>query len=515
MFNREEEQRSALKNAQERECAEAIVRAVPFPLINLEADFRVHFANDAFYQTFQTTPEETQGRSFFELENGQWNLPTLRPLLEEVIPCKFFFNDFEVVHTFEKIGKRTMLVNARLLQPSGAQPGRILLGIVNITGRARAEEAQQVLAGIVECSTDAILSKDLNGNILSWNQGAESLFSYTAKEAIGQPIYMIIPEQYHSDEKAILQKVMQGERVYHYETVRRRKDGRVVEVSLTASPLRDAADKIIGASTIARDISGHKRAEEALREAKERLASQASELERLVAERTAELTAANKNLEAFVYSIAHDLRAPLRAMQGFSTLLLEESGPALDERGRDFAFRISRSAGFMDTLLKDLLAFSHISQQRFQLAPVNLRAAAQKAISSLDREIQDKNAVLELAGDWPKVLAHESTLIEVLVNLISNALKFVGPGVVPAILLRAEEQDNLAQVWVEDNGIGIAPEHQERIFRIFTRLGGEAYPGTGIGLAIVHKGIEQMGGRVGVESTLGRGSRFWFELRKG
>jgi signal transduction histidine kinase len=128
--------------------------------------------------------------------------------------------------------------------------------------------------------------------------------------------------------------------------------------------------------------------------------------------------------------------------------------------------------------------------------------------------IQEKNARVECSGPWPRVLAHEPTLAQVLINLTSNALKFVRPGALPLVRLRAEEAAQFIRVWVEDNGVGIAPGHQDQIFRLFTRLNGEKYPGTGIGLAIVQKGVERMGGRVGVESVADQGSRFWFELRK-
>jgi signal transduction histidine kinase len=262
------------------------------------------------------------------------------------------------------------------------------------------------------------------------------------------------------------------------------------------------------------EISERIRTEELLHRAQAQLSDRAGQLEALVAERTKEVTETNQQLETFVYSIAHDLRAPLRAMQGFSTLLVEEAGAALSETGRDFAHRIDKSAQFMDALLADLLAFSRISQQRVELASVSLNTIVGTVLSGLQRDITEKNARVENVGPWPAVLAHEATLTQVLSNLLSNALKFVAPGVAPRVRLRAEEQAGFVRVWVEDNGLGIAPAHQTQIFRLFIRLHGEKYPGTGIGLVIVQKGLDRMGGRGGVESTLGEGSRFWFELRK-
>jgi signal transduction histidine kinase len=212
------------------------------------------------------------------------------------------------------------------------------------------------------------------------------------------------------------------------------------------------------------------------------------------------------------------LRAPLRAMEGFSETLVAEAGPNFSKTGKDLANRISVSAQFMDAMLRDLLTYSRVSQERIELSAVNLEMSAQKQVFRLKTEIEQKNAEIEILGSWPPVLGHERTLGHVLSNLLSNALKFAKPNVPPLIRLRAEELTDsplpLVKVWVEDNGIGIEPRHQEQTFRLFTRLHGDQFPGTGFGLAIVQKGIERMGGRVGVESTVGEGSRFWFELRK-
>jgi len=200
------------------------------------------------------------------------------------------------------------------------------------------------------------------------------------------------------------------------------------------------------------EITERKHAEEALRLAQEKLLDRAGQLEELVAERTAELTATNKQLEAFVYSIAHDLRAPLRGMRGFTTLLLNEAGAALSETAQDYASRINKSAQFMDALLSDLLAFSHISQQRVVLAPVNLKPVVDSVISRLQREIQQTHATVESSGPWPDVLSHEPTLAQVLFNLMSNALKFITTDRQPVLRLRAEELPECIRVWVEDNG---------------------------------------------------------------
>jgi signal transduction histidine kinase len=262
------------------------------------------------------------------------------------------------------------------------------------------------------------------------------------------------------------------------------------------------------------EISERKQAEESLHIAQAQLTDRAGQLEGLVVERTGELTATNHQLEAFAYSVAHDLRSPLQAIKGFALLLVEQGGSTLNENCKNFAARISQSAQFMDTLLTDLLAFSRISQQRVVLASVNLETLVESVISRLQREIQEKNAQVETVGPWPDVMAHAPTLAQVLINLTSNALKFVKPGVPPIVRLWTEDRAEFVRVWVDDNGLGIAAAYKDQIFRLFSRLHGQEYSGTGVGLAIVQKGIERMGGKTGVESTLGQGSRFWFELQK-
>jgi len=359
-------------------------------------------------------------------------------------------------------------------------------------------DANRRLAAIVESSDDAIISKDLNGVIMSWNRGAQRIFGYTGDEVIGKPITMLMPPERVNEEPGILDRIRHGVRVDHYETVRRRKDGTLFDISLTVSPIVDDDGRIVGASKIARDITDRKRAETALREVREQLAKANEQLEIRIAERTAELAETNSQLEAFVYSIAHDLRAPLRSMQAFSSMILEEYGAKLDETGKLYARRVVRAAESMDMMVLDLLAYGRVARSALELGAANVAAAWAAAITQNEHTIRETNAVVETTAALPAVRAHEATLTQVLANLLGNALKFVPPGVTPRVRLWAEQRPETVRLWVEDNGIGIAPEHHERIFRVFERLHGKDYGGTGIGLSIVRKGTERMGGRVGV-----------------
>jgi signal transduction histidine kinase/CHASE3 domain sensor protein len=272
---------------------------------------------------------------------------------------------------------------------------------------------------------------------------------------------------------------------------------------------------------------------------REQLQNYTAQLEQRVAERTIKLQETNAELEAFSYSVSHDLRAPLRTLQGFTQALLEDYGDRLDPIGQDYTRYIAEAAVSMDTLIADLLAYSRLSRAEIQIQPIDLSRVVAEALSQLDVELRERQALVTVEEFLPQVMAHRRTLVQVLTNLLANAVKFVKPEVQPQVRVWAEERGstesgvgnrdrtddsplptphslpNWVRLWVEDNGIGIAPEYQDRIFRVFERLHGvETYPGTGIGLAIVRKGMERLGGRVGVESQLGQGSRFWIELPK-
>ena len=252
-----------------RDYAEAIIRTARDPLVILRADLHVNTANETFYKTFKTTPDQTQGRLIYDLGDQQWNIPKLRMLLEDILPRNSFFDDFEVTHDFPQIGRRTMMLNARRLELGDGAPQMILLAIEDMTERQQSVITAS-LAAIVNSSDDAIIGKDLDGVITSWNNGAERLFGYTAQEAIGRPITMLIPPDRQHEEPEILARLKRGESVNHFETVRLRKNRSPLEISLTISPIKDATGRVIGASKIARDITERKQAEDALRASEER-----------------------------------------------------------------------------------------------------------------------------------------------------------------------------------------------------------------------------------------------------
>ena len=229
--------------------------------------------------------------------------------------------------------------------------------------------------------------------------------------------------------------------------------------------------------------------------------------------RAHQLSSANRELESFCYTIAHDLRAPLRAMEGLTSLMLEEYSEKLDAEAHEYGNRIRSAAARMDQMIQELLSYSRLTLMDFQPQPLRLSRVVKEAVAQIAWDLEQKKATLNIKRSNGQVLGHSSMLVQVVANLISNAVKFVGPETVPAVKIWDTREGAKVRVWVEDNGIGIAAEHQERIFRIFERLHGrENYSGTGIGLAIVEKAVSRMNGSVGLESEPGKGSRFWFEL---
>lgn len=260
------------------------------------------------------------------------------------------------------------------------------------------------------------------------------------------------------------------------------------------------------------DISERKAVERSLQEAQRQLKDYATSLEQRVSERTAELHQSLSSLEGVLYHVAHDLRAPLRAMGSFTSILLEEYAQAFDERGRGYAQRITDAVRRMDELLLDLLAYGRLAHMDLPIIRLNLEEQVKLVIGRMSDRIHRRGAQIEVVPPFGQVCANQPVLLDVLGHLLSNALKFVPADTPPQIRIWADDGP-MIRVWVQDNGIGIRPEYHHRVFRIFERLHADgAYSGTGIGLAIVQKGVERMHGRVGLESEVGKGSCFWIEL---
>jgi len=269
----------------------------------------------------------------------------------------------------------------------------------------------------------------------------------------------------------------------------------------------------ISAQGLAAEVARRKRSEEALLEAQAQLRVHASDLEHYVAERTAQLADTLESLEEVLYQMAHHLRAPLRAMEGYSTALSAEYASVLGETGRQYAARVCKAARRMEALIQALLEFGRLGHLQPQLTETDLETVVDLALAHVGGLIRQTQATVQVVRPLPRVLANQGLLGLVLVNLLENAFKFVAPGITPEVQIHSEFRGEKLRLWIDDNGVGVAPAYQERIFGAFEKL----YPtegddSTGIGLAIVRQGIRRMGGEVGIESQAGSGSRFWIEL---
>jgi signal transduction histidine kinase len=265
------------------------------------------------------------------------------------------------------------------------------------------------------------------------------------------------------------------------------------------------------ADALEAEVTERKQSEAALRDAKAELSQYTAGLEARVNERTAELQESLKALDDVLYHVAHDLRAPLRSMEGFTSIMLKEHGNQLDAAGREYARRVSEAAGRMDQLLHGLLEYGRMAQMEVRRRPVDVRAVAHSVLARLAGQVKAARAEITVEAPLPEWQADGDVVEILLLHLIKNAVTFVAPWDSPRVRIWAENSGGHVKLWIEDQGIGIEPEYQRRIFWVFERLN-PAYPGLGIGLAIVAKGVQRMCGRMGLESAPGKGSKFWLEL---
>ncbi|MCI0497772.1 MAG: response regulator [Thermoplasmata archaeon] len=376
-------------------------------------------------------------------------------------------------------------------------------------------ESERYLSTVLRSIGDAVIATDMDGGIKYINGVAEALLGIPGKECLERrfdEIFMLVGTTEGRADPIGELGLSDTARVPNTEAVLAVGDG-ALDIEFTGSQILDDKGEAIGHVVVFRDITERK-----LTWAE--LAQYRAGLEALVEQRTTELAKtnadleeANSALEAFAYSVSHDLRAPLRAMEGFSQALLEDYEDRLDRIGRDYLFRIVDAANRMDQLIQDLLAYNRLSSPDIQAERLNMESVVLDVVSQLDQMVREQQAQIYVEHGLPDAMGHRPTVTMVLQNLLTNAMKFVDPGVGPMVRIWGEPHGERIRLFVQDNGIGIPEEYQSRIFQVFERLhSSDAYPGTGIGLAIVRKGMQRMGGDVGLTSSSGRGSTFWIEL---
>ena len=385
---------------------------------------------------------------------------------------------------------------------------------------------RMLAAAIVESSDDAIIGKTLDGNITSWNRGAENIFGYAPEEIVGRSVAIILPPEHQDEEAMVIAAIRRGESVKHFGTQRVHKNGRLIDVSLTASPIRDSAGRIIGVSAIARDITEQKQAEAEIRRLN-------AGLEDRVHQRTAELETANQLLtvakiqaeaanvakSAFLANMSHEIRTPMNGIVGMANILRREGVTPQQAQRLD---TIDGSARHLMEVINNILDISKIEAGKFTLeqAPVIVSSLLANVSSILSERAKAKDIRLLIeTGHLPHNLVGDPTrLQQALLNYAANAVKFSDKGTVTLRAVTQEETADSAMVRfeVQDIGIGVTPDAMSRLFGAFEQADNSMtrkYGGTGLGLAITKRLAELMGGEVGADSTPGVGSTFWFTVK--
>ena len=501
-----------------RDYAEAIIATIHEPMVILDKNLRVKSANKSFYDNFQVKKEQTEGELLYDLGNKQWNIPSLRELLEDIIQKNSHFHDFEVTHKFHDIGEKIMLLNAKLIVQKSHGAQLILLAIHDVT-EVRTKTLKLQLA------EKELLNKDIS------KRKEEKV---RLEEAVGErtkeleQVNKVLSLQNHEKEKRAAELIIANKELAFQNE---EKEKRAAELILANKELafqneekeKRATELILASKELAfQNEEKEKRAAELILANKE-LAFQNEEKEK----RAAELIVINKELESFSYVASHDLQEPLRKIQTFARIILEKENETLSETGKDYFQRMQKAAKRMQVLITDLLTYSDINTGAQKFEATDLTRIVEEVSSDFKEMIDEKNATIEInhLGSAHVIAFQFHQLIQ---NLISNALKFSKLDISPHITInsraskgeifntenpdvggRLSSETNYLHISFSDNGIGFEPRFKDQIFDVFQRLHGkEEYAGTGIGLAIVKKIVENHKGIITATSELGKGAAF-------
>jgi len=381
----------------------------------------------------------------------------------------------------------------------------VLATVVDITDRKRLEER---FRSTVESAPTAMVMIDRKGLIVLVNAETESMFGYKRSALLEQPVEILIPARFSSNHPAMRTGFFEKPSARAMGSARdlyaRRSDGSEFPVEIGLNPV-DAPDGPFVLAAIA-DITWRKQAENTLRSTNE-------ELERRVAERTDQLQEANRDLEAFTYTVSHDLKAPLRGIDGYSQLLVEDYGGKLGSEGQMFVERIRRGVSQMGELIADLLNYSRMERRTMEPQALAIVQLVDKVLEDHQDEIESHGVEVRCQLEPVTLRVDREGMAVVFRNLIGNAIKFTRDRPKPLIEVGSRVDTEHCLLWVRDNGVGFDMQYHDRIFGIFQRLHrAEDYPGTGVGLALVAKAVQRMGGRVWAESRPGEGATFFMEF---
>ena len=471
---------------------ESLLANAPIGFAFFDREHRFLRMNKALAEINGIPEEESLGKTIRDLL--PMNALTVDPILDQV---------FETGHSVESeiSGETPRLPGVTRFWLTGFFPVFAHIGaplavggyVVEITERKRAEEAMARLAAIVEGAEDAIYSEDLHGIIQTWNAGAAKLYGYAPHEVIGKHVSLLVPEEHRGELEELTRKMREGIQD-HFETTRITKSGQRIIASLTMSPIKDTAGRIVGVSKLVHDITNRKKTEENLKET-------VRALER-----------SNRELRQFAYVASHDLQEPLRNVTRYVELLSLRYRELLDDKAKRYVEFAVEGAARIHALINDLIAFSEVGAQVREFKAVSMQAVAEEAVDNLRELIEQHDAEVTLAT-LPEIVGDRVHLVQLVQNLVGNAVKFGRKDVAPQVRLTANREAGEWRFGVHDNGIGISSEYFEKVFVIFQRLHPRSeYPGTGIGLAICRKIVEWHGGKIWIESAVGEGTTFYFTI---
>ncbi len=477
----------------------------------------IEYVNAAFTRVAGYALDEVRGRTLHLLQGPKTDRLILDRIRQELQTRQDFVGE---IIQYRKDGTDYPVEwrISPLRDPSGTVQKWISIQR-DISGDRRFDAARERLAAIVDSSDDAIVAKNLDGVITSWNPAAERLFGYTAREIIGQNIRLLLPADRLTEEDAIISRIRRGERVEHFETIRLTKDTRLIEVSVTISPIKDETGTIVGASKIARDITERRLTEEALRKAKE--AAETANAERLLllqGERAARTEAerASRTKDEFLATLSHELRTPLNAVLGWASIL--RSGRLHGAELQQGLDTIDRNARVQAKIISDLLDMSRIisGKVRLDVQPVDLAAVLHESAETVRTAAEARGLHLDVSAG--PIHAHTTgdpaRLQQIFWNLLNNAIKFTPRD--GRVRVRLEQKESHIEITVSDTGEGIAPEVLPLIFDRFQQADSSItrrHGGLGLGLSIVKQLVELHGGSVKVTSRgLGHGATFTIVL---
>jgi len=511
-----------------RKYAEGIVETVREPLMVLDADLRVISVNRSFYQTFKVAPAETMGQLIYDLGNRQWDIPRLRELLEDILPKNTTFDDFGVEHEFTTIGRKTMLLNARRIYQEANKTQMILLAIEDITERKQAEEklkqyhkhleelveartaelrranerleqqiaerkrAEQVLResedryrDLYEEAPTAYFSVGTDSRIEQANRSATEILGYSREELVGRPVSDLYADTPNGKAAAggVFRRFLSGEEIRDQELEARRADGSSVWVSLSVRPIRDKEGRVVASRSIMVDITEQKK------------------LDQLK--------------DDFIGLVSHELRSPMTVITGAINTALTEAERLSPEETRQLLKDAALEAESLSNLLANLLELSRVQAQRLVLyaEAISVKKVIRDAVDKVKRQYATHRFVLSLPRHLPPVYADPLRLERILYNLLENAVKYSPPE--GEVRVSVEPQEGHLVIGVSDQGIGIPPPDQEKLFAPFQRLEKSRLSGVrgvGLGLMVCRRLVEAHGGHIWVESKPGHGSTFSFTM---